>query len=328
MTTVLLTGATGFVGQHLLRELKAAGVAVRALSRSDAADAALRAAGAEPVRGDLERPDTLAAAVDAGLDAVFHTAADTSTWKAEARRQETINVDGTRALARAALARGVRFVHTASVSCFSHLAHGTLTEDSERLGGRSWVNYERTKFLGEEEVRKAMADGLRAAILYPAHIFGPGDTRNWARLVQLVDRGELPGAPPGSGAFADVREVARAHVAAWQRDCWGRSFLLGGEHASFLDLIGRIGARLGRPVPKRATPAFALKAFARVQEGLARLRGARPTLTAEAAQFTCHHLSVDSSRAIRELDYRITPLDVLLDDTLAWMRGAGMLERR
>lgn len=327
MPTLLLTGATGFVGQHLLRELRAAGATVRALSRSQAADDALRAAGAEPVRGDLERPQSIAAAVDPGIDAVFHAAADTSTWKAEAARQRAINVDGTRALARAALAHGVRFVHTASVSCFSHLAHGTLNEDSERLGGRSWVNYERTKFLGEEAVREAMADGLRAAILYPAHIFGPGDTRNWARLVQLVDRGELPGAPPGSGAFADVREVARAHVAAWQRDCWGRSFLLGGEHASFLDLIARIGARLGRPVPKRATPAFALKAYARLQEALSRLRGLRPALTAEAAQFTCHRLSVDSSRAMRELDYRITPLDILLDDTIAWLRGHDMLAR-
>ena len=328
MTTVLLTGATGFVGQHLLRELRAAGVQVRALSRSATADAALSAAGAEPVRGDLERPDALAAAVTPDLDAVFHTAADTSTWRAHAKRQETINVDGTRALARAALAQGVRFVHTASVSSFSHLAHGTLTEDTPRLGGQSWVNYERTKFLGEEAVRAAMAEGLRATILYPAHIFGPGDTRNWARLIQLVDRGELPGAPPGSGAFADVREVARAHVAAWQRDTWGRAFLLGGEHAAFLDLIGRIGARLRKPVPRRATPAFALKGYARMMELLARLRGAEPTLTAEAAQFTCHHLAVDSARAIRELDYRITPLDRLLDDTIAWMREHGMLSAR
>ncbi len=136
------------------------------------------------------------------------------------------------------------------------------------------------------------------------------------------------GAPPGSGAFADVREVARAHVAAWQRDTWGRSFLLGGEHAAFLDLIGRIGARLRKPVPRRATPAFALKGYARMMELLARLRGAEPTLTAEAAQFTCHHLAVDSSRAVRELDYRITPLDALLDDTIAWMREHGMLAAR
>jgi nucleoside-diphosphate-sugar epimerase len=328
MTTVLLTGATGFVGTHLLRELLASGVAVRALSRSASADASLRAAGAVPVRGDLAEPESLAAAVDGALDAVFHTAADTSTWRAEAARQTVVNVDGTRALARAARAAGARFVHTASVSSFSHLAHGTLTEDTPRRGGESWVNYERSKYLGEEAVRTEMAAGLQATILYPAHIFGPGDTHNWSRLVQLVDRGELPGAPPGAGAFADVREVARAHVAAWQRECWGRSYLLGGEHAAFLDLIQRIGARLHRPVPRRATPAAALKAFARVQELIARLRGRKPTLTAEAAQFTCHDLRVDSSRAQRELDYRITPLDRLLDDTIGWMREAGMLVAR
>jgi dihydroflavonol-4-reductase len=328
MTTVLLTGATGFVGRHLLRELLDGGIAVRALSRSAGADEVLRAAGAVPVRGDLALPPTLAAAVDAGLDAVFHTAADTSTWRAEAPRQTVVNVDGTRALAQAARAAGVRFVHTASVSSFSHLAHGTLTEDTPRLGGQSWVNYERSKYLGEEAVRAEMAAGLQATILYPAHIFGPGDTHNWSRLVQLVDRGELPGAPPGSGAFADVREVARAHVAAWQRECWGRSYLLGGEHAAFLDLIQRIGTRLRRRVPARATPAVALKAYARVQELIAKLRGRKPTLTAEAAQFTCHHLAVDSSRAQRELDYRITPLDRLLDDTIGWMRESGMLVAR
>jgi dihydroflavonol-4-reductase len=328
MTTVLLTGATGFVGTHLLRELLASGVAVRALSRSAEADHALRAAGADPVRGDLSQPQSLAAAVDGGLDAVFHTAADTSTWRAEAARQTVANVDATRALAQAARVAGVRFVHTASVSSFSHLAHGTLTEDTPRRGGESWVNYERSKYLGEEAVRTEMAAGLQATILYPAHIFGPGDTRNWARLVQLVDRGELPGAPPGSGAFADVREVARAHVAAWQRECWGRSYLLGGEHASFLDLIQRIGSRLQRPVPRRATPAMVLKAFARAQEFVAGLRGRKPTLTAEAAQFTCHDLKVDSTRAQRELDYGITPLDRLLDDTIGWMRKTGMLVAR
>lgn len=327
MTTVLLTGATGFLGQHLLRELQAAGAHVRALARSSTADAALLKAGVEPLRGDLENPSSLVGAVTRDLDAVFHCAADTSTWRAHARRQEAINVDGTRALAAAARASGVGFVHTASVSCFSHLAHGVLTEDSERLGGHSWVNYERTKYLGEQAVREAMADGLPTIILYPAHVFGPGDRRNWARLIQMVERGTLPGAPPGSGAFADVREVARAHVAAWQRGRWGRTYLLGGEHAGFLDLIRRIGARLGRRVPHRATPAWVLKPYARIVEAIAAVRGREPPLTSEAVQFTCHHLQVDSTRAIRELDYRITPLDALLDETIAWMREAGMLSR-
>jgi nucleoside-diphosphate-sugar epimerase len=71
--------------------------------------------------------------------------------------------------------------------------------------------------------------------------------------------------PPGSGSFADVREIARAQVRGWREGRFGESFLLGGEHASFLELLTRVGAALGRPVPKRAMPPLALRAYARVQ---------------------------------------------------------------
>jgi nucleoside-diphosphate-sugar epimerase len=326
MAKVLVTGATGFLGQHLIRELRAGGHEVRGLVRSDGAEAALRALGAEPVRGDLDDAASVGAALASGVDAVFHSAADTNTWAMRNAQQTRTNVEGTRALVEAALQYQVgAFIHTSSVASFSHLVPGTLTEDSPRLGGESWINYERTKFLAEEAVRDGMRRGLRAVIVYPAHIFGPGDTRNWARLIQLIDRGELPGAPPGVGAFADVREVARAQVRAFERQRFGESYLLGGEHASFVDLIGRIGQLLGRKVPRRATPALVLKAYARGLDWVSRLTRRAPEITPEAATFTCHALRVDSSKAIRALDYRLTPLDVLLFDTVAWLRAAGML---
>jgi len=327
--SVLVTGGTGFLGRHLVRELQAVGATVRGLSRSPASDASLLAQGVEPVRGDLAEPDGLANAVAAGTAAVFHTAADTSTWSRQRERQARINVEGTRALAAASLRAGVGcFVHTSSVSSFSHLVHGTLTEDTPRRGGESWINYERTKFLGEEAVRSAMRDGLPAVVCHPAHILGPGDTHNWSTLVALIDQRKLPGAPPGSGAFADAREIARAQVVAWQRGRVGHSYLMGGEHVRFLDLVARIGAALGRPVPGRATPAMVLKAYAHVLAGIASLRGREPQMTPEAATFTCHDLAVDSSKAVRELDYRITPIDTLLGDTIAWMRVEGMLAPR
>lgn len=327
--SVLVTGGTGFLGRHLVRELQAAGAAVRGLSRSPEGDAALRALGVEPVRGDLAEPAGLATVVAAGTAAVFHVAADTSTWSGHRERQARVNVDGTRALATAALRAGAGcFVHTSSVSSYSHLVHGTLTEDTPRRGGESWINYERTKFLGEEAVRSAMREGLPAIVCYPAHILGPGDTHNWSRLIALIDQGKLPGAPPGSGAFADAREIARAQVVAWRRGLAGRSYLMGGEHVRFVDLVARIGAALHRRVPARPTPAVVLKAYARLLAAVARLRGREPQMTPEAAAFTCHDLAVDSSRAVRELDYRITPIHQLLGDTIAWMRDEGMLAPR
>lgn len=327
MAQVLVTGGSGFLGQHLIRELAARGHAVRALSRSGSSDAALVALGARPVRADLDEPASLAQAfAGAPVEAVFHAAADTNTWSVRNARQTRTNVEGTRALVEAALAHRVdALIHTSSVSSFSHLTPGLLTEESPRRGGASWINYERDKFNAEQIVRGAMARGLNAVVLYPAHIFGPGDTRNWARLIQLIDQGRLPGAPPGSGAFADVREIARVEIAAWERRAFGAGFLLGGEHASFLELIGRIGALLGRKVPARATPAAVLKLYARGVALVARIGGRPPEITPEAAAFTCHDLAVDSSKAQRVLDYRITALDTLLSDTVAWMRQAGML---
>lgn len=131
--------------------------------------------------------------------------------------------------------------------------------------------------------------------------------------------------PPGSGAFADVREIAGAQVRAWQLARFGQTYLLGGQQASFLELVTRIGALLGRRTPARVTPAFVLKAVAQLSHALSLISRKPPDTTPEAAAFTCHHLLVDSGKAIAALDYRETPLEPLLADTIAWMRGEGLL---
>lgn len=326
MQQVLVTGASGFLGRHLSALLKAQSVQVFALSRSERADRLLVADGVTPLRADLLDADSLRAAMDRPWAAVFHVAADTSQWAPLDARQTAINVEGTRVLAEAALAAGVEaFVHTSSVSAYSHLVHGTLGEDTPQRGGESWINYERSKFLGEQAVRAAGARGLPTLILQPAHILGPGDTGNWSRLIRLIDQRRLPGAPPGAGSFADVREVAAAHVAAWRGRQFGQSWLLGGEHVRFLDLIQRIGARLGRKTPKRPTPAFALRAWANLVDLASRISGREPDITPRAARFVIYDLDVDSGKAQRDLRYRITPIDRLLDNTIDWMRGERLI---
>jgi dihydroflavonol-4-reductase len=322
MSKILLTGATGFLGQHIQRELIAAGHQVRALSRSESADTLLASQGAEPLRAELTDADSLMRAVK-DIDAIFHTAADTNTWRVNNASQTRTNVGGIQNLIAAANANNVKqILHTSSVSAYSHLAHGTLREDVPQRGGESWINYERTKFLSEKAVRES---GLDFIIFQPSHILGPGDKQNWSRLIRLIDQNKLPGAPPGSGAFADVREIAKAQVRAYQSKKFGEAYLLGGQHASFLELIQQVGIKLNRKTPKKPISAFVLRLFAQMKYGVSLLTRTAPDITPESAMFTIHDLKVDSSKAKRDLDYVETDLDSLLNDTIGWLKAENMI---
>jgi len=330
MPRVLLTGSTGFLGQHLLRQLVDSGVQVAALYRNADAAESLRAQGAQPVRGDVTDAASLASALREPTDAIFHSAADTSVWKRGNDAQTRTNVEGARNIIAAVRDHGVkRLVHTSSVAAFGHVDGQALVETLPRAGVDSWINYERTKALAENLVREAVVRGeIDAVILNPAHIMGPGDRYNWTRLILLLDKDQLPGAPPGSGAFADVREVARAHVAAWQRGRSGESYLLGGDYVSFFDLLTRLAAAIGCPPPRRALPKSFLHLYAKMLELAASVTGKPPRLTPEGAALTSQHLRVDSSKAVAELGYAPTPLDILVRDTIAWLRTEGLLRPR
>ncbi len=322
MTTVFLTGASGFLGGHLLRELRDTGCQVKALSRRPESDAAIASQGGVPVRADLADSASLLSAID-GCEAVFHAAADTSIWKPHATAQTATNVQGTENMLQAAQAAGVQaFVHTSSVAAYSHLVQGILDESVTQRGTESWINYERTKHVSEQAVKRS---ALPWIVLQPSHILGPGDRHNWARLIMLIDREKLPGIPPGVGSFADVREIAKAHVRAWERQRFGQSYLVGGEQASFVDFVHRVGAALGKNTPRGATPAWALMAFARLTDAWSRVTGKEPDATPEGAALTSHALRVNSTKAKQELDYAETPLDILLTDTLTWMRQERLL---
>ena len=322
MTQVFLTGATGFLGGHLLRELQAVGCTVHALSRRNESDIYLRSLGAQPVRAVLSDVSSLKKALQ-GCNAVFHAAADTSMWRPEAAAQTATNVSGTQNLLRAAESTGVQaFVHTSSVSAYSHLVKDTMTESTPQRGGESWINYERTKYLAEQAVRQSKLPWI---VLNPSHILGPGDRHNWARLIMLIDQEKLPGIPPGVGSFADVRQISKAHVAAWQQQKFGNNYLLGGEHVSFVDFVHHVGSVLLKKTPRKATPAWALMAFAQLTYRWSLISRKEPDMTPESAMLTCHKLQVDSSKAIRELAYTETSFISLTNDTLNWMKQEKLL---
>lgn len=324
--TAFVTGATGFVGTHLVRRLAEEGWAVTVLVRPTASLRDLEGIPLEVREGDVTDLDSLRRALPADTDGVFHVAASTSIWSRRNAEQTRVNVDGTDNVVRAAVECGAkRLVHTSSFVVWG-FQDRPVDEGTPWSTGDEWINYLRTKRLAERRVKQAVAEGaLDAVICNPAHILGPGDRHNWSRLIRMVNEGSLPGVPPGGGAFADVREVARAHVTAWARGERGANYLLGGEDVSFLELIRTVGDLLDRPVPRRASPAWQLALAGRLASAWAGITGKAPDVTPEGAAMISRHIHCDSSRARERLGYRFTPPRRLLEDTIAWMRGEGLL---
>jgi len=323
--TAFLTGATGFVGTVLAGELAAQGWQVTAMHRPGSNLKHVQRLAVRLVPGDITDKASLLAALPPAVDAVFHVAGDTSLWSRRNAQQNRVNVDGTRHMVEAALEHGARrFVHTSSISAYG-LQTGRIDERAEQLGRVSPVNYQRSKFLAEEEVRAGVRRGLDAVILNPAAIMGPYDTVNWARMIRLVHAGKLPGVPPGAMSFCHVREVAHAHIAAAERGKRGENYLLGGADAPLLELVHLIGEVAGRKVPAKPTPAWVLRAIGRAGEWASVLSGRQPTLTPEAARMVTRTLYCDCTKAERELGFRRVALRALVEDSYRWLKDEGLL---
>ena len=321
-----VTGGTGFVGLNLIEQLVGQGWAVTALHRPTSDLRAIRRFPVRLVAGDLLDPASLRRAIPPGVDALFHLAADISVWSKHAARQTRINVEGTRNVVDAALAAGVRrIVHTSTWNTFG-LEQGEISEDSPQLGGRSWINYDRTKFLAEEAVREGVARGQDAVIMNPAHLIGRYDRRGWARLIIAARRRWLLGVPPGAGTFCHAEEVARAHIAAALRGRTGQNYLLSGEDASFVELFRVINQVTGSNVPLRPLPVWLFRLSARAGVALARITGRAPAATPEGVAIACARARVVSSRAEQELGYRPASLHTMIDDSYRWLRSEGLLD--
>jgi nucleoside-diphosphate-sugar epimerase len=280
------------------------------------------------VAGDITDVASVERAMPDGLDAVFHLAASTSHWSLGDAEQTRVNVDGTRSVVTAALQRGARrFVHTSSIAAYG-FHPGRITEDSPSTALDSPINYFRTKRLAELEIHRGIEQGLDAVIMNPSNIIGAFDYGGWSRFFILVDTGRLPGIPPGKASFCHAREVALAHIAAFERGTPGHNYLLGGADATFLEVVQHVGRLLGRRVPSRPTSAFLSKALARVSLWISYVTRTEPDLTPEKATLLSGELLCSSEKAQRELGYEPAPLGTMLEDCYRWMVGEGILESR
>jgi dihydroflavonol-4-reductase len=323
---VLVTGATGYVGSWVARELAARGHAVRALARAQSNLANLSGTDVEIVRGDVLDPASVAEAMR-GCEGLVH-AAGVVHFQGGDDRQLEVNVRGVEVVLGAALAAGVRrAVLTSSTSAMGGLREPAEADEASPLdGAATGIDYFTSKLRGEEAAMRLFDRGLPVVVVRPSVVLGPGDLyRSSGSTVLALARGRIPFYVEGGSSFCDARDVARGHAEALERGRPGEPYVLGGTNLTTTDFVRRVGQASGRAPPRRIPYGLAL-ASAALGEWWDRRRGRVPKLSVQLVRAARLYTFVRSDKAVRELGYAIRPFEETLRDTLAWFLAQGRLE--
>jgi dihydroflavonol-4-reductase len=327
--TVLVTGATGFVGSAVTRCLLEAGYRVRALVRERSRRDNLRGLDVETVTGDLRDAASLARALQ-GCHGLFHVAADYRLWARDPGEIYASNVAGSRDILLAAARAGVgRIVYTSSVATLGINADGTPADEDTRVRLEDMVgHYKRSKYLAECRVRVLAArEKLDVVIVNPAAPVGPRDIRPTptGRLILDAARGRMPAYVDTGLDIVHVDDVAAGHLQAYASGASGRRYVLGGENLSLREILGRVAAITGRRPPWLRLPSNAVLPVAWLAEGWARLAGGEPAFTVDGVKLARKHMYFSHARATRELGYRPRPAQQALEDAVRWFADHGYL---
>ncbi|MCA9074968.1 MAG: NAD-dependent epimerase/dehydratase family protein [Planctomycetaceae bacterium] len=326
MRSAFVTGATGFVGLNLVRQLKADGWEVTALHRESSDLTLLKQFEPKLAVGDVVDAESVLRSMPEVVDAVFHVAASTNMWAVNNDEQTRINVEGARNVVRAAIERKAKkLVHTSTVSAYAPADGDVLQGQPSDRAKRHWINYYRTKWLAEQEVRKGIEQGLDATFINPGNIMGPYDTHSWARAFRLVKDGKLPGVFPGSGPWTHVDNVVAAHIAAVDSGKTGENYLIGDETASYADAIHLIADLTGGSAPTKPVPAPLLQAYARLLHWKSLVTRTEPDVTPEIVHLCITNFSCDCTPAKTDLGYKEVPLRQMVQDSYNWLTANGRL---
>jgi dihydroflavonol-4-reductase len=321
--TVLVTGASGFLGSAIANAARDSGYRVRVLVRRTSPRTNIDPRD-EVVEGDLNEPGSLAGAVS-GARFLIHAAADYRLWSPRPAELERTNVEGTRQLMRAALAAGIeRIVYTSTVATILP-GH----DETRPLSAAEAIGiYKRSKVLAERAVEEMIArDGLPAVIVNPSTPIGPRDVRPTptGRIIVEAACGRVPAFVDTGLNLAHVDDVAAGHIAALRQGRIGERYILGGENVPLATMLAEIARLVGRRAPRLRLPRQAVWPVALGAEAFARWTGREPFVNRDALRMAKNKMFFDDSKARAELGYTSRPYAEGLADAIGWFRAAGYL---
>lgn len=320
---ILLTGATGFIGQRLLEFLIARNSSVHTLCRKNPPPITDHP-WVKVFPGDILDATSISSAI-AGCDQIYHVAGYAKNWARHPQDYFDVNVQGTRNILEAALRYGVqKIVYTSSAMTIGP-SNGQLLDESGPRKTPLLTHYEVSKIEAEDVVMRFVDRGLNAVIVNPTRVFGPGLLTEGNSVTKMVDyylRGKwrvVPGNGDALGNYAYVEDVVLGHALAMEHGRSGERYLLGGENASYNTLFENLSEVSGKNYRLAHLPNSVAMAVSLIEEHRARWLGGYPSITPGWMRTFLLDSAYTCSKAIRELGYRITPLSEALHHTAQWL---------
>lgn len=325
---IAITGASGRIGNVLVRRLLEEGHEVRALVRRESK--ALEGLPLQQVQGDVLDPAALTELTQ-GCEALFHLAALISIQGGMNGLVRRINVEGTRKVLKISLQQNIRrMVYFGSVHAFSEFPLDVPFDETRPLAFQSSMAYNQTKAEAlEMALRFAAEKKMEVLALCPTGVLGPFDFEPSLSGQMLLDfyRRKIPMLVPGGFDWVDVRDVVEAAIAALQKGRSGEAYLLSGTYVTMPELAGMIGNLTGKPVPQFVAPGWLLRALLPFVKAYSKITDTQPLYTSESLD-TLRYGSkmISSEKAMRELGYSARPLEGTIADAYDWFGQNGYLE--
>ena len=322
---ILVTGATGFLGHHLVKKLINGGHDIRILKEKDASMELLKDLKIEVFEGDIRDFEAVKKAVK-GCEVVFHLAGLISYWGKQNSLQFEVNVIGTQNVVRACLEEKVkRLIYTSSTAAVGFEAGKLANEETNfNLGGLG-IAYCDTKYLAEKEVQKGVKEGLDAVIVCPGSIYGPGDIRR-IKEDPVFPKGIFSMFYVGGGlGVVDVEDVADGEILAWKKGKKGERYILVGENLSFYEIRKTVAEILGKNPPKIKLPSLVFLVLSYLLNWISYLTEKRPKFTPENARLNEIFLYFSNEKAKKELDMKFRPFKESAERMIGWYKEKGYI---
>lgn len=322
---IFITGATGYIGAELTKALAKEGHVIHALIRDAKKQSAFEHPNIKLFEGNILDNESLRKGME-NCEAVFHLAAYARVWAKDPETYFKVNVEGTKNVLEAALNLGVKkLVYTSTAGVIGPSYEKASTEESVRKVD-FFNEYESSKSISENLIYAYLLKGLDTVVVFPSRVYGPGsmsDSNAVTRLIERYIKGKwrlIPGDGTKTGSYTYINDVVTGHIQALYKANPGRRYILGGENVSYNQLFDIIKNVSGKNHKLIKVPVPAMQVFGHLQMIKKSITGKPPLLTPAWIRKYEYDWSLSSAKAIKELEYKITPIEDGVNKTIEWLK--------